>query len=60
MLRQHRTDLDPELLLKDAIKHFSVYASKAMADGQIEAILQAVDYFKGELLRLQRLKGDVR
>ncbi|XP_040268704.1 transmembrane protein 260 isoform X1 [Bufo bufo] len=60
MLRQHRTDIEPEDLLKDAIKHFSTYASKATADGQIEAILQAVDYFKDEFLRLKRLKGNVR
>ncbi|XP_056403193.1 transmembrane protein 260 isoform X3 [Hyla sarda] len=60
MLRQHRTDIDPELLLKDTIKHFTAYASKAVADSQIEAILQAVSYFKDELLRLKRLKGDVR
>ncbi|XP_069807229.1 protein O-mannosyl-transferase TMEM260 [Dendropsophus ebraccatus] len=60
MLRQHRADIDPELLLKDAIKHFSAYASKAVADSQIEAIQQAVSYFKDELLRLKRLKGGVR
>ncbi|KAM3920156.1 protein O-mannosyl-transferase TMEM260 [Leptodactylus fuscus] len=60
MLRQHRTDIGPERLLKDAIKHFSAYTSKATADGQIEAIWQAVDYFKDELLRLKRLKGNGR
>ncbi|XP_044128013.1 LOW QUALITY PROTEIN: transmembrane protein 260 [Bufo gargarizans] len=60
MLRQHRTDIEPEDLLKDAVKHFSTYASKATADGQIEAILQAVDYFKDELVRLKRLKDNVR
>ncbi|XP_069589052.1 protein O-mannosyl-transferase TMEM260 isoform X1 [Ranitomeya imitator] len=60
MLHQHRADIDPELLLQDAIKHFSAYASKATADGQIGAIWQAVDYFKEELLRLQRLKSDGR
>ncbi|XP_073442045.1 protein O-mannosyl-transferase TMEM260 isoform X2 [Dendrobates tinctorius] len=60
MLHQHRADIDPELLLQDAIKHFSAYASKATADGQIGAIWQAVDYFKEELLRLHRLKSDGR
>ncbi|KAM4013903.1 protein O-mannosyl-transferase TMEM260 isoform 2-T2 [Anomaloglossus baeobatrachus] len=60
MLRQHQEGIDPEHLLEDAIKHFSAYASKATADGQIGAIWQAVHYFKEELLRLQRLKGDGR
>ncbi|XP_071971849.1 protein O-mannosyl-transferase TMEM260 [Engystomops pustulosus] len=60
MLRQFKADVDPEVLLKDAIKHFSAYAHKATDDGQIEAIWQAVDYFKGELQRLKKLKGNVR
>ncbi|XP_018417899.1 PREDICTED: transmembrane protein 260 [Nanorana parkeri] len=59
MLRQQRRDINPEILLDDAIKHFSAYASKAKDDNQRDAILHAVQYFKEELLRLKEtLKGN--
>ncbi|XP_063804045.1 protein O-mannosyl-transferase TMEM260 isoform X2 [Pseudophryne corroboree] len=56
MLRQQRPDIDPQMLLNDAIKHFSAYVSKAKDDSQREAILHAVHYFKGEALRLKKTK----
>lgn len=59
MLRQQRRDIDPGMLLDDAIKHFSAYASKARDDNQRDAILHAVQYFKEERLRLKHsLKGN--
>ncbi|XP_077320558.1 protein O-mannosyl-transferase TMEM260 isoform X2 [Lithobates pipiens] len=59
MLRQQRRDIDPGMLLDDAIKHFSAYASKAKDDNQKDAILHAVQYFKEERLRLKHsLKGN--
>ncbi|XP_073466522.1 protein O-mannosyl-transferase TMEM260 [Aquarana catesbeiana] len=59
MLRQQRRDIDPGMLLDDAIKHFSAYASKAKDDNQRDAILHAVQYFKEERLRLKHsLKGN--
>ncbi|XP_068110482.1 protein O-mannosyl-transferase TMEM260 isoform X2 [Hyperolius riggenbachi] len=60
MLRQQRSDIDPEVLLKDAIKHFTAYASKAQEDTQREAILHAVQYFKEEHLRLQRARDRLK
>nr|DBA14368.1 TPA: hypothetical protein GDO54_005350 [Pyxicephalus adspersus] len=53
MLRQERRDIDPQILLDDAIKHFSAYANKAKDDNQRDAILHAVQYFKEERLRLR-------
>ncbi|KAM9294395.1 protein O-mannosyl-transferase TMEM260 [Gastrophryne carolinensis] len=60
MLRQHRHNIDPTVLLDDAIKHFSKYARKAEEDDQRDAIVDAIQYFKEELLRLRRTKNSLK
>ncbi|XP_075049680.1 protein O-mannosyl-transferase TMEM260 [Mixophyes fleayi] len=60
MLRQQRPDIDPQILLNDAIKHFSAYVRKAKDDSQTEAILHAIDYFKDEVLRLKAAKNSLK
>ncbi|KAM6311489.1 protein O-mannosyl-transferase TMEM260 [Aegotheles albertisi] len=60
MLRLHRVDVDPELLLSDTVKHFLLYTEKAEDDPQRQDILQAVEHLKKELHGLRKMKEDLR
>ncbi|NXX96244.1 TM260 protein, partial [Centropus bengalensis] len=58
MLRLHRVDMDPEVLLSETVKHFLLYTEKAEDDPQREDILQAVKHLKKELQGLRKMKED--
>ncbi|KAM6069619.1 protein O-mannosyl-transferase TMEM260 isoform 3-T3 [Theristicus caerulescens] len=60
MLRLHRVDVDPEVLLSETVKHFLLYAEKAEDDPQRQDILQAVKHLKKELQGLRKRKEDLR
>ncbi|XP_075359980.1 protein O-mannosyl-transferase TMEM260 isoform X2 [Mycteria americana] len=60
MLRLHRVDVDPEVLLSETVKHFLLYAEKAEDDPQRQDILQAVQHLKKELQGLKKMKEDLR
>ncbi|XP_053924451.1 transmembrane protein 260 isoform X2 [Cuculus canorus] len=60
MLRLHRVDMDPEVLLSETVKHFLLYADKAEDDPQREDILQAVKHLKKDLQGLRKMKEDRR
>ncbi|OCT68540.1 transmembrane protein 260 isoform X1 [Xenopus laevis] len=60
VLRQQRADVNPEILLNDAIKYFSIYVEKAREDKQRDAIFQAVAYLKEELARLKKIKSNTK
>uniref|UniRef100_UPI00398F7EFD protein O-mannosyl-transferase TMEM260 isoform X1 n=1 Tax=Pristiophorus japonicus TaxID=55135 RepID=UPI00398F7EFD len=54
MLRlQASTGVDPELLLSETIKHFSLYVTKAPDDPQRSAIIQIIRHLKGERERVR-------
>ncbi|XP_072882733.1 protein O-mannosyl-transferase TMEM260 isoform X1 [Hemitrygon akajei] len=46
--------VDPEFLLSETIKHFSLYADKAPDDAQINAIVQVTGHLKEEQERLRK------
>uniref|UniRef100_A0A8C0B5Z8 Transmembrane protein 260 n=1 Tax=Buteo japonicus TaxID=224669 RepID=A0A8C0B5Z8_9AVES len=56
MLRLHRVDVDPEVLLSETVKHFLLYTEKAEDDPQRQDILQAVKHLKKELQGLRKMK----
>ncbi|KFP18795.1 Transmembrane protein 260, partial [Egretta garzetta] len=58
MLRLHRVDADPEVLLSETVKHFLLYTEKAEDDPQQQDILQAVKHLKKELQGLRKMKAD--
>ncbi|KAE8587101.1 hypothetical protein XENTR_v10021860 [Xenopus tropicalis] len=60
LLRQQRADVNPETLLTEAIKYFSIYVKKAPEDKQRAAIFQAVTYLKEELVRLKKIKSNTK
>ncbi|XP_054017664.1 transmembrane protein 260 [Dryobates pubescens] len=60
MLRLHRVDVDPEVLLSETVKHFLLYIEKAEDDPQRQDILQAVKHLKKELQGLRKMKQDLR
>ncbi|XP_009640491.1 transmembrane protein 260 [Egretta garzetta] len=60
MLRLHRVDADPEVLLSETVKHFLLYTEKAEDDPQQQDILQAVKHLKKELQGLRKMKADLR
>ncbi|XP_067913913.1 protein O-mannosyl-transferase TMEM260 [Heterodontus francisci] len=45
---QTAAGVDPEFLLSEAIKHFSLYVAKAPDDPQKSAIIQIIKHLKGE------------
>ncbi|XP_067860542.1 protein O-mannosyl-transferase TMEM260 [Heptranchias perlo] len=49
--------VDPEFLLSEAIKHFSLYVDKAPDDPQKNAIIQVISHLKGERARARELRG---
>ncbi|XP_071413370.1 protein O-mannosyl-transferase TMEM260 isoform X1 [Pithys albifrons albifrons] len=60
MLRLHRGDVDPEMLLSETVKHFLLYTEKAEDDPQRQDILQAVKHLEKELQGLRKRKADLR
>ncbi|NXM65971.1 TM260 protein, partial [Serilophus lunatus] len=58
MLRLHRGDVDPEMLLSETVKHFLLYTEKAEDDPQRQDILQAVKHLQKELQGLRKRKAD--
>lgn len=60
MLRLHKVDVDPEVLLSETVKHFLLYTEKAEDDPQRVDILQAVKHLKKELQGLRKMKKDLK
>lgn len=60
MLRLHKVDVDPEVLLSETVKHFLLYTAKAEDDPQRADILQAVKHLKKELQGLRKMKKDLK
>ncbi|XP_025053726.1 transmembrane protein 260 [Alligator sinensis] len=60
MLRLHQTDVNPEELLSEIVKHFLLYTEKTEDDPQRVDILQAVKHLKKELHGLRKRKKDVK
>ncbi|KAM9147855.1 protein O-mannosyl-transferase TMEM260 isoform 2-T2 [Pangshura tecta] len=60
MLRLHKMDVDPEVLLSETVKHFLLYTEKAEDDPQRADILQAVKHLKKELQRLRKMKKNLK
>ncbi|XP_038261718.1 transmembrane protein 260 isoform X3 [Dermochelys coriacea] len=60
MLRLHKVDVDPEVLLSETVKHFHLYTAKAEDDPQRADILQAVKHLKKELQGLRKMKKDLK
>ncbi|XP_074852350.1 protein O-mannosyl-transferase TMEM260 isoform X6 [Carettochelys insculpta] len=56
MLRLHKADVDPEVLLSETVKHFLLYTEKAEDDPQRADILQAVKHLNRELQGLRKVK----
>ncbi|XP_029454109.1 transmembrane protein 260 isoform X2 [Rhinatrema bivittatum] len=54
MLHHHGMDVNPELLLSEIIKHFSLYVEKSQEDPQKTVISQVIEHMKGELQRLKK------
>ncbi|XP_051889316.1 transmembrane protein 260 [Pristis pectinata] len=52
---QALTAVDPEFLLSETIKHFSLYVTKAPDDAQKNAIVQVIGHLKGEQERVRKL-----
>uniref|UniRef100_A0A452IX30 Uncharacterized protein n=1 Tax=Gopherus agassizii TaxID=38772 RepID=A0A452IX30_9SAUR len=59
MLRLHKMDVDPEMLLSETVKHFLLYTEKAEDDPQRADILQAVKHLKKELQGLRKIKKNL-
>uniref|UniRef100_A0A4W3JVX4 Transmembrane protein 260 n=1 Tax=Callorhinchus milii TaxID=7868 RepID=A0A4W3JVX4_CALMI len=58
MLRIHAqadVAVDPDFLLSETIKHFSLYVEKTEDDPQKDAITQMVSHLKSELQRMRKL-----
>ncbi|XP_069785464.1 protein O-mannosyl-transferase TMEM260 isoform X3 [Narcine bancroftii] len=53
MLRHNA--IDPEFLLSETIKHFSLYVAKAPDDAQRDAIIQVIGHLKEEQKRVKKL-----
>uniref|UniRef100_A0A8C0G236 Uncharacterized protein n=1 Tax=Chelonoidis abingdonii TaxID=106734 RepID=A0A8C0G236_CHEAB len=60
MLRLHKVDVDPEMLLSETVKHFLLYMEKAEDDPQRADILQAVKHLKKELQGLRKMKKNLK
>ncbi|XP_034624383.1 transmembrane protein 260 isoform X1 [Trachemys scripta elegans] len=60
MLRLHKVDVDPEVLLSETVKHFLLYTEKAEDDPQRADILQAVKHLKKELQGLRKMKKNLK
>ncbi|XP_026509990.1 transmembrane protein 260 isoform X2 [Terrapene carolina triunguis] len=60
MLRLHKVDVDPEVLLSETVKHFLLYTEKADDDPQRADILQAVKHLKKELQGLRKMKKNLK
>ncbi|NXK91795.1 TM260 protein, partial [Formicarius rufipectus] len=58
MLRLRRGDVDPEMLLSEAVRHFLLYTEKAEDDPQRQDILQAVQHLEKELQGLRRRREE--
>ncbi|XP_030070395.1 protein O-mannosyl-transferase TMEM260 [Microcaecilia unicolor] len=54
MLHFRGMDINPELLLSEAIKHFTLYVEQSKEDSEKSAIFGAIEHMKGELRRLKK------
>nr|XP_033807984.1 transmembrane protein 260 isoform X2 [Geotrypetes seraphini] len=54
MLHLQGLDINPELLLSEIIKHFTLYIEKSKEDPEKSAIFEAIEHMKGELSRLKK------